>query len=71
MATDFPLKIEPESAVRPLPGVSGAALRVRNKEEEVGGGYEGRGTKRGEGGRHQGGLPWQQFAGRKRAKKEE
>ncbi len=69
MATEFPLKIEPESAVRPLPGVSGAALRVRNKEEEVGGG-EGRGTKRGEAGR-QGGFPWQQFAGRKRAKKEE
>ena len=70
MAADFPLKIETESAVRPLPGGMVAALRARNQEEEGGEG-DVRGRKRGDGGRHSGGFSWQQFAGRKRAKKEE
>ena len=66
MATEFPLKIEPESAVRPLPGGMAAALRPRNQEEEGEGDV--RGKKRGEG---LSGFPWQKFAGRKRVKKEE
>ncbi len=86
MAIEFPLKIEPENAVKPLYGTAGGgvgtvgggegggggALRPRNKEEEAGG-SEGRGRKRGEGGRYPGGFPWQQFrdSAKKRAKKEE
>ncbi len=82
MAIEFPLKIEPENAVKPLSGTAGGgvgtvgggggALRPRNKEEEAGG-SEGRGRKRGEGAKYPGGFPWQQFrdSAKKRAKKEE
>ncbi len=75
MASEFPLKIEPDNSARP----AGGTLRLRNGDdgdvlEEAA--EEGGKRKRGEGGgKHASGFPWKQFRDkaweRKKAKKEE
>ena len=75
MASEFPLKIEPDNAARP----AGGTLRLRNGDDgDVLGeaAEEGGKRKRGEGGgKYASGFPWKQLKDkaleRKKAKKEE